>query len=108
MTTAALLAGALLYAALFALAAAQPQNKALWPTANARRLRIAGWMLLAISAVTMLVRADDRAIALLGWIGLVPLAALPIVAARAYRPALARSGLWLALAAAATGMALGG
>jgi hypothetical protein len=99
---------ALLYLALYALAIAQPQHGDVLTArrlAVARRLqaRSAGWLLLAVSLMLALFTREPVNAAL-WWIGALPALGLPLVLARSYRPALARVGVKLALAAVAGGL----
>jgi hypothetical protein len=98
----------LLYLALYALAVAQPQHG---DVLTARRLavarrqqaRFAGWLLLAASLLLALLTREPVNAAL-WWIGALPALGLPLVLARSYRPALARTGVRVAAIAAACGL----
>lgn len=100
---------ALLYLALYALAVAQPQHGDVLTgrrlsVARQQQARFAGWVLLAASLAVALATSQP-VYAALWWISVFPALGLPLVLARSYRPALARFGAGLAVAAVPCGLA---
>ncbi|MEC3909314.1 DUF3325 family protein [Sphingobium sp. CR2-8] len=98
----------LLYLALFALAARMQRHRPLLLDAWQRHpfvahLALAGWMLLGLSLLSLWLWADVD-MALVAWIGLMPLLGGAIMLGMTYRPALPRIGVPVAAAMMVAGL----
>ncbi|RYM13855.1 DUF3325 family protein [Sphingobium cupriresistens] len=87
----------LLYLALFALAGRMQRHRPVLLTTWQRRpfvghLELAGWTLLGLSLLSLMLWADVG-MALIAWIGLLPLLGGVVVLGMTYRPAVARAGV---------------
>lgn len=98
----------LLYLALFALAGRMQRHRPILLSIWQRRpfvghLELAGWALLGLSLLSLWLWADIG-MALVAWIGLVPLLGGVVVLGMTYRPAVARAGVPVAAALTIAGL----
>jgi hypothetical protein len=98
----------LLYLALFALAGRMQRHRpvllARWQQRSfVGHLELAGWALLALSLLSLWLWADVG-MALVAWIGLLPLLGGVVVLGMTYRPTVARAGVPVAAALTIAGL----
>jgi hypothetical protein len=98
----------LLYLSLFALAARMQRHRPVLLDAWQRRpftahLQLTGWTLLGLSLVSLTLW-HDVGMALVAWIGLLPLLAGALLLGMTYRPAFTRMGVPIAAALAVAGL----
>jgi len=100
----------LLYLALFALAGRMQRHRPVLLTAWQKRpfvayLAWAGWALLGLSLITLWLWTD-LGMALVAWIGLLPLLGGVVILGMTYRPAVPRAGVPVAAALTIAGLLL--
>lgn len=98
----------LLYLALFALAGRMQRHRPVLLDRWHRRpwvahLEWAGWTLLALSLLSLLLWTD-AGMALVAWIGLLPLLGAVVMLGMTYRPAVSRAAVPIATALAIAGL----
>lgn len=99
----------LLYLSLFALAARMQRHRPVllgpWHGhALIRHLELAGWMILGLSLLSLW-RWDDMGMALIAWVGLLPLLAGILLLGMSYHQILPRAALGVAAAMTIAGLA---